>query len=185
MAVPADDIRFVWPWWIVQGVPACDRWRFRQRIKQFCQNMLFKQLLWLSILVVFFHQVHILNKYLDECSNISRSQCHMVRRAQTYVLRAPASCTTVWPGDYIELSIPSVLDDIVVAIEPRNDYSPLCHQNWPEPAIVEAVGDKIRLVNTSGEPLKLRRNEHFCQVRHTVDTTTYSVYYTNTTSSTV
>ena len=33
---------------------------------------------------------------------------------------------------------------------------------------------KIRLVNTSGVPLKLRRNEHFCQVRHTVDTTTYS-----------
>ena len=81
--------------------------------------------------------------------NANRSQCHTVRRAQAYVLRAPASSTTVWPGDYIELSIPSVLDDIVVAVEPRNDYSPLCHQNWPEPAIVEAVGDKIRLVNTS------------------------------------
>ena len=106
--------------------------------------------------------------------NTSRSQCHTVRRAQTYVLRAPASCTTVWPGDYIELSVPSVLDDLVVAVEPRNDYSPLCHPNWPEPAIVEAVGDKIHLVNTSGEPLKLRRNEHLCQVRHTVDTTTYS-----------
>ena len=106
--------------------------------------------------------------------NANRSQCHTVRRAQAYVLRAPASSTTVWPGDYIELSIPSVLDDLVVAVEPRNDYSPLCHQNWPEPAIVEAVGDKIRLVNTSGVPLKLRRNEHFCQVRHTVDTTTYS-----------
>ena len=90
------------------------------------------------------------------------------------MLRAPASSTTVWPGDYIELSIPSVLDDLVVAVEPRNDYSPLCHQNWPEPAIVEAVGDKIRLVNKSGEPLKLRRNKHFCQVRHTVDATTYS-----------
>ena len=87
--------------------------------------------------------------------NANRSQCHTVRRAQAYVLRAPASSTTVWPGDYIELSIPSVLDDLVVAVEPRNDYSPLCHQNWPEPAIVEAVGDKIRLVNTSGEPLKL------------------------------
>ena len=106
--------------------------------------------------------------------NTRRSQCHTVRRAQTYVLRAPASCTTVWPGDYIELSLPSVLDDLVVAIEPRNDYSPLCHPNWSEPAIIEAVGDKIRLVNTSGEPLKLRRNEHFCQVRLTVDTTTYS-----------
>ena len=106
--------------------------------------------------------------------NANRSQCHTVRRAQAYVLRAPASSTTVWPGDYIELSIPSVLDDLVVAVEPRNDYSPLCHQNWPEPAIVEAVGDKIRLVNTSGVPLKLRRNEHFCQVRHTIDTTTYS-----------
>ena len=106
--------------------------------------------------------------------NANRSQCHTVRRVPAYVLRAPASSTTVWPGDYIELSIPSVLDDFVVAVEPRNDYSPLCHQNWPEPAIVEAVGDKIRLVNTSGVPLKLRRNEHFCQVRHTVDTTTYS-----------
>ena len=58
------------------------------------------------------------------------------------MLRAPASSTNVWPGDYIELSIPSVLNDLVVAVEPRNDYSPLCHPNWPEPAIVEAVGDK-------------------------------------------
>ena len=106
--------------------------------------------------------------------NTNRSQCHTVRRAQAYVLRAPVSSTTMWPGEYIELSIPSVLDDLVVAFEPRNDYSPLCHQHWPEPAIVEAVGDKIHLVNTSGEPLKLRRNEHFCQVRYTVDTTTYS-----------
>ena len=72
-----------------------------------------------------------------------------VRRARAYVLRAPASSTTVWPGDYMELSIPSVLDDIVVAVEPRNDYSPLRHQNRPEQAIVEAVGDKSRLVNTS------------------------------------
>ena len=74
--------------------------------------------------------------------NANRSQCHTIRRAQAYVLRAPASSTTVWPGDYIELSIPSVLDDLVVAVEPSNDYSPLCHQNWPEPAIVEAIGDK-------------------------------------------
>ena len=44
--------------------------------------------------------------------NANRSQCHTVRRAQAYVLRAPASSTTVWPGDYIELSIPSVLDDL-------------------------------------------------------------------------
>ena len=43
--------------------------------------------------------------------NTNRSQCHTVRRAQAHVLRAPASSTTVWPGDYIELSIPSVLDD--------------------------------------------------------------------------
>ena len=54
--------------------------------------------------------------------NANRSQRHTVRRAQAYVLRAPASSTTVWPGDYIELSIPSVLDDLVVAVEPRNDY---------------------------------------------------------------
>ena len=58
--------------------------------------------------------------YCDD--NTNRSQCHTVRRAQAYVLRAPASSTTVWPGDYIELSIPSVLDDLVVAVEPRNGH---------------------------------------------------------------
>ena len=107
--------------------------------------------------------------------NVNRPQYHKIRRAQTYVLRAPPVSTTVWPGEYIQLSIPSALNDLVVAVEPRYDQKSTEHyQEWPQPAIIEAVGDKIRLLNTCTHPLKIGRNEHLCQVR---GTTAYDINY--------
>ena len=92
-------------------------------------------------------------------------QYHTVRRAHAYVLHAPSPSTTVWPGEFIELQLPTALDDQTLAVEPRSSPH---NEGWPNPGIIEAVGNKIRLVNTLPRPLKLFRNEHFCQVRHTV-----------------
>ena len=102
--------------------------------------------------------------------NVNRPQYHKIRRAQTYVLRAPPVSTT---GEYIQLSIPSALNDLVVAVEPRYDQKSTEHyQEWPQPAIIEAVGDKIRLLNTCTHPLKIGRNEHLCgEPQHMTPTT--------------
>ena len=86
-----------------------------------------------------------------------------VRRAQSRVLRAPPSHTTIWPGDFIELDIPSDIADDILALEPRAD-SKNSFQVWPNPEIIQSVGDKIRIANTTSEPKSLGRNEHFCQV---------------------
>ncbi|KAK2550541.1 hypothetical protein P5673_028741 [Acropora cervicornis] len=87
----------------------------------------------------------------------STTASHAVRRAQCYTLRAPPSTTVLWPGDYVELDVPPDLgDDCVLALQPRTDTPVPKHTNpssiWPEPQIVEAVGAKVRLVNSSQEP---------------------------------
>ena len=106
--------------------------------------------------------------------NVNRSQYYKICRAHTYVLRALPVSTAVWPGEYIQLSIPSALDDLVVAVEPRYDHKSTGHyQDWPQPAIVEAVGDKIRLLNPA-HPFEIGRNEHLCQVH---GTTAYDTNY--------
>ncbi|CAH3161909.1 unnamed protein product [Porites lobata] len=79
---------------------------------------------------------------------------HAVRRAQCYTLRAPSSTTVLWPGDYVELDVPPDLgEDHVLALQPRTDTPVPKHTKatsiWPEPQILEAVGTKVRLVNSS------------------------------------
>lgn len=92
-----------------------------------------------------------------------------VRRTQAYVLKSESASTVVWPGEYVELILPSDLEsDCTVAIESRPD----CHKSindWPSPNILEAVGTKIRVLNDTSEPQSLRKHEHFCQVRVTTD----------------
>ena len=100
---------------------------------------------------------------------------HAVRRAQCYTLRAPPSTTVHWPGDYIELDVPPDLgNDCVLALQPRTETPVPRHTNpssiWPEPQIVEAVGAKVRLVNSSQEPKLIGRHEHLSQILPTEET---------------
>ena len=85
------------------------------------------------------------------------------------VLRAPPTSTTIWPGEFVELSLPdSVPPDWEYALEPRCDAPSVrrltTSQLWPPPSIVSSVAGKIRIPNLSPEPHSLKRNEHFCQV---------------------
>ena len=98
---------------------------------------------------------------------------HAVRRAQIFTLRAPSSATVVWPGEYLELDIPPDLgDDRILALQPRTDTPISKHTKpahiWPEPQILEAVGSKIRLVNTSHEPKAIGHHEHLSQILPTI-----------------
>ena len=100
---------------------------------------------------------------------------HTVRRAQCCTLRAPPSTTVLCPGDYVELDVPPDLgDDCVLALQPRTDTPVPKHTNpssiWPEPQIVEAVGAKVRLVNSSQEPKLIGRHEHLSQILPTEET---------------
>lgn len=84
-----------------------------------------------------------------------------VRRTQAFVLRSGSSPTVVWPGSFIELSLPSdVAPDSCLTIEPRS-------KDWPPPQITEAVSDKIRIYNDSDEPQLVSKHDHLCQVRYT------------------
>ena len=89
-----------------------------------------------------------------------------VRRTQAFVLRT-TSPSVVWPGSFIELSLPTdIVPDSSLTLEPRLD-STKPSKVWPRPQITEAVGDKIRIFNDSEEPQLLNKHDHFCQVRYT------------------
>ena len=99
---------------------------------------------------------------------------HAVQRAQSYVLRASSSTTVVWPGEYVELDVPSNLgDDCVLALQPRTDTPISKHTKptciWPEPQVIEAVGSKIRLTNSSNEPKAISRHKHLSEILPTAD----------------
>ena len=58
------------------------------------------------------------------CPKSSDSHHHHVRRTQAHLLRAPAVASVIWPGEYLEMSIPKELEpDISLALEPRPDYT--------------------------------------------------------------
>jgi len=84
------------------------------------------------------------------------SGCNASAR-RAFVLRAPPSKETIWPGDFIEMQLlEEAQPDSDYATEPRTD-SPSFRklqqsQIWPQPSIV-----------SSFKPRMLRRNEHFCQ----------------------
>ena len=88
---------------------------------------------------------------------------HAVRRAQSYTLRSPSSTTVLWPGDYVELNVPppDLGEDHVLALQHADTPVPKHTKTtsiWPEPQILEAVGTKVRLVNSSQEPKLIGRH---------------------------
>ena len=99
--------------------------------------------------------------------SLSGKKSHAVRRA--HVLRAPPRPTVLWPGEFVELSLPpELLSHETVALEPRVVVSkkpPGTATLWPDPCILSSVAGKVRIPNLSDEPRLLRKSEHFCQVR--------------------
>ena len=91
-----------------------------------------------------------------------------VRNVTLYAL---SSTTVLWTGYYVELDVPP--EDCVLALQPRTDTLVPKHTKptsiWPEPQILEAVGVKVRLVNSSQEPKLIGRHEHLSQILPTGD----------------
>ena len=85
-----------------------------------------------------------------------------------YVLRVSSSNTIVWPGDYIEVQLPSTeTPDTILALEPRS-YCVNTNGPWPIPQIIDAVDGKIRFFTDSGIPQKLGKHDPFCQALPTI-----------------
>ncbi len=100
---------------------------------------------------------------------ISEEELHTTKRVHAHILRAPATPTTVWPGEFLEVDIPiGMHTDEPIAVEPRYD-SPVSISSskaylWPPPDIITGVGGKVRIPNNTHDPVVLRKHEHFCQV---------------------
>ena len=93
-----------------------------------------------------------------------------VRRTQCHTVRGPPHQSVILPGEFFEVETPkSVSPDNTWALEPRHDSS--VNRNlpddraWPQPQEIDSVDNTLRLVNNTSEPITIRRNEHFCQIR--------------------
>ncbi|XP_067660624.1 uncharacterized protein [Haliotis asinina] len=107
---------------------------------------------------------------------------HKVRRA--VVVRAPENATTIWPGEYLEVSVPvEYKHEHFVAVEPREDTRRSCSSLsnlWPPPSILPCLSGRVRILNMSDHPQTLRKNEHFCSVRGVTTTDSYDTVQPNT-----
>ena len=108
-------------------------------------------------------------------SSSTPSKSSTVRCCQ--ILRAPPVSSAIWPGNFLEVDVPNTFpSDAQLAIELRVD-SVCCRSTktshaWPQPAILDSVGGKLRFVNPSAEPIFIKKNDHVCQARLITDALT-------------
>ena len=96
------------------------------------------------------------------------SKAPTARRAQSYLLRAPVK-TVLLPGDYLEMKTPNDLEpDDIWALHPRYDSPCNSHATdstvWPTPQMIHSVDSSVRLVNTTSDPIIVKKNEHLCDI---------------------
>ena len=109
------------------------------------------------------HQITICDTDVEHYDNptLNSPQNH-VRRTQAFVLRSGSSSTVIWPGNFIELSLPSdIAPDSCLSVEPRIENAKPSRL-WSRPHVTEAVNDKIRIFNDSDEPQQVNKHDHFC-----------------------
>lgn len=89
------------------------------------------------------------------------SQSTHVQRAQALILSSEHLPTVLWPGAYLELNILKVLHpESTLVMEPRINGSTT--PNCPKTEMIEAIGGKVRIVNRTGEPQFIGKNNHLC-----------------------
>ncbi len=88
---------------------------------------------------------------------------HAGKHTPAHILRV-SQATTIWPGDFMELSLPDELKDQSLSVEPRMDTNEIKTDSWLLPSVLEDVGGKIRIPNNTKEPIYLRKHAHVGQV---------------------
>ena len=84
---------------------------------------------------------------------------HQILRA--HVIRVPGNAVTLFPGDYMETTVPDDISDTSLTLEPRFDNK---HPHCPQPEVTKSIGGIIRVPNLTTEPLTLSRHEQIGQV---------------------
>ena len=83
-----------------------------------------------------------------------------IQRTTILPIRASSDTTTVWPGEFIEVTDPLSL---TLAVEPRID-SPYNIKAgdaiWPAPIITQSIAGKIRIPNHTDQSNIVKKNEH-------------------------
>ena len=92
----------------------------------------------------------------------------ITRHIFTFLCRAPTSNTTILPGEFISVEAPgSFTDNDTVVIEPRVDSHSSSAGIWPRVQLTSVIGGQIHVPNDSDDPILLKKNDHFCQIRTT------------------
>lgn len=101
------------------------------------------------------------NDYIIEYGKQHKPLPKTVQVRRSFLLRAEAS-KVILPGDFMEVEAPAeISDDTEVSVEPRSDS---CVKNWPIPDITNIVSGKIRIPNTTNEPVLVSKHQHIAQV---------------------
>ena len=85
-----------------------------------------------------------------------------VKRTSSYILHAPA--TTVWPNEYLEMTVPPEWDEQDIILEPHSGDGSNRHLSWPPPMITRPKAGKIRIPNSTDQPKVLRKDQQFAQL---------------------
>ena len=111
-------------------------------------------------------QIIIKGKDIVPYSSTSTTGHPSTRRIQTYVCRSQYS-DTIFPGECVVFDGPPIFDGELVALEPRTNSITYKSAAWPEPQITSVINGKLTLTNNTESPIRLKNNDHFCQVRGT------------------
>lgn len=88
-------------------------------------------------------------------------------RVSSYTLHSPTR-SIIMPGESATFKLPShVCKDESIAIEPRLDssHNRLNISTWPKPMVQDVTDGKVSLVNTSDDPIIIRKHEQVCVVQ--------------------
>ena len=96
------------------------------------------------------------------------SESASARRVFTSLCRAPAKSTTILPGEFITIHAPGDFqDNETVLLEPRIDAQSDSAGQWPKIQLTSIIDGQIQVLNDTNDPILLKKNDHFCQIRTT------------------
>jgi len=94
----------------------------------------------------------------------------MVRRSQSYVLRADKSKSVILPGEQLVLETPTETEpNTIWALEPRHDGT---SQEWFGPMEIKDNDHIINIRNNTDDPIVVGKHSHVCQIRLVTEVST-------------
>lgn len=110
--------------------------------------------------------------YLGDCCTVNYPHSKPSgsnRRCTASILNVPKR-TCILPGETIQLPLPEELQSVdSVALEPRYISSNKIPTDWLNCDILSPENGKVRIRNSSSEPVLLEKHDQFCQVRPAVE----------------